>query len=76
MGGVKPPEPLRSRGGGYPDLSGPTTKKTTFLCVSSLSWSTCKNYSDFVCLFEELRDFVDNKILKRVRTDNVMQYDF
>ena len=28
-------EPLRS-GGGYPDFSGPTTKKTTFLCVSSL----------------------------------------
>ena len=35
-GGVKPPEPLSSRGGGYPDLSGPTNKKYTFLCVSSL----------------------------------------
>ena len=28
--------PLRSRGGGYSDISGLTTKKNTFLCVSSL----------------------------------------
>ena len=33
----KPHEPLSSRGGGYPDLSGTTTEKYTFLCVSSLS---------------------------------------
>ena len=35
----KPHEPLSTRGGGgrYPDLSGPTSKKKSFLCVSSLS---------------------------------------
>ena len=31
---------LRGEGGGYPDHSGPTTKKTTFLCMSCLTNST------------------------------------